>query len=125
MEMIKNILSVGLGGAVGAMLRYGVTLLCRLAGWSGNLSTFLVNVTGSFAMGLLVSCCGQSPWLLMATVGLCGGFTTFSTFSLQSVSLLQQGKYGEAALYILSMVLICIALAAAGCALGQKLKALA
>ena len=120
MEMIKNILMVGLGGAVGAMLRYGVTLLCGALSWSGNLGTFLVNAAGSFAMGLLVSCCRQSPWLLMATVGICGGFTTFSTFSIQSVNLLQQGKYGAAALYILATVLVCVAFAAVGCWAGQK-----
>ena len=57
-EMVmRNILLVGLGGAVGAMLRYGVTLLCNALNWSSNLGTFLVNIAGSFAMGLLVSCC--------------------------------------------------------------------
>ena len=120
--MIKNILLVGLGGAIGAMLRYGVTLLCNAINWSTNLGTFLVNIIGSFAMGLLVSCCGGSPWLLMATVGICGGFTTFSTFSMQSVTLLQQGKYGMAALYILGTVIVCIAFAAIGCYVGQKIK---
>ena len=121
--MIKNILLVGLGGAIGAMLRYGVTLLCNAINWSTNLGTFLVNIIGSFVMGLLVSCCGQSPWLLMATVGICGGFTTFSTFSMQSVTLLQQGKYSMAALYILGTVIVCIAFAAIGCYVGQKIRA--
>ena len=121
--MIKNILLVGLGGAVGAMLRYGVTLLCNAISWSTNLGTFLVNIIGSFAMGFLVSCCSGSPWLLMATVGICGGFTTFSTFSMQSVTLLQQGKYGMAALYILGTIIVCIAFAAIGCYVGQRIKA--
>ena len=119
---MRNILLVGLGGAVGAMLRYGVTLLCNSLNWSSNLGTFLVNIAGSFAMGLLVSCCGQSPWLLMATVGICGGFTTFSTFSMQSVTLLQQGRYGVAALYILGTVLVCVLFAALGCYVGGKVK---
>ena len=120
--MIKNILLVGIGGALGAMLRYAVTLLCNAVSWSGNIGTFIVNVAGSFAMGLLVSCFEQSPLLLMATVGICGGFTTFSTFSMQSVTLLQQGKYGAAAIYIFGTVLVCIAFAALGCYLGQKIK---
>ena len=121
--MIKNLLLVGLGGAAGAMLRYGVTLLCNAAGWTANIGTFAVNIIGSFAMGLLASSCSQSPWLLAATIGICGGFTTFSTFSMQSVTLLQQGKYGMAALYVCGTVFLCIAFAALGFYVGQKLKA--
>ena len=111
---MRNILLVGLGGAVGAMLRYGVTLLCNVINWSSNLGTFLVNIAGSFAMGLLVSCCGQSPWLLMATVGICGGFTTFSTFALESAKLFQDGRGVIAVIYIvLSAVLSVLAVLAA------------
>lgn len=120
--MIKNILLVGLGGAVGAMLRYGVTLLCAAANWSSNLATFIVNAFGSFVMGLLVGLMGQGPVMLMLTVGICGGFTTFSTFSMQTVALMQQGKWGLAALYILGTVVVCIVFAAIGCWLGQKIK---
>ena len=120
--MIKNIILVGLGGAIGAMLRFGVTLLCNALCWSANLGTILVNVIGSFMMGVLVSCCAQNPWQLMATVGICGGFTTFSTFSMQSVTLIQQGKYGVAALYALGTVVVCVAFAAIGCYVGQKIK---
>lgn len=119
--MIKNFLAVGAGGAIGAMLRYGVTVLGAHLHWTSNLSTFLVNVIGSFAMGLLVSSCEQGTWLLMATVGLFGGFTTFSTFSMQSVTLLQQGKWGTAALYILGTLIICILMAWLGCIIGSKL----
>jgi len=120
--MIRNILLVGLGGAIGAMMRYGVTLLFTALHWSTNVGTCLTNIIGSFCMGLLVSACSQSPWLLMATVGICGGFTTFSTFSMQSVTLLQQGKYGPAAVYILGTVVLCLAFAFAGYWLGTKLK---
>ena len=119
--MIKNVLLVGLGGAVGAMLRYGMTLLACALDWSGNMGTFLVNIIGSFIMGLLISCFGQGPWLLMATVGICGGFTTFSTFSMQSVTMLQQEKYGSALLYIVGTVVICIFAAFIGYLLGQKI----
>lgn len=120
--MLNNFLLVGAGGAVGAMLRYGMTLLCVMMQWSQNLGTFLVNVIGSFAIGILVSVVDQSSWLLMATVGICGGFTTFSTFSLQTVQLLQQGKYGMAAVYIVATAVLCVAFAALGCYVGQKLK---
>ena len=120
--MLKNFLAAGAGGALGAMLRYGMTVLGAHLHWSSNLPTFLVNIIGSFIMGMLVSSCEQGTWLLMATVGICGGFTTFSTFSMQSVNLLQSGKWGQAALYIFGTLAICIIMAAIGCAIGQKLK---
>lgn len=120
--MIKNFLVVGIGGAIGAMLRYGMTVLGIHMHWSSNLSTFLVNIIGSFAMGLLVSGYEQGTWMMMATIGLCGGFTTFSTFSVQSVNLLQEGEFGQAALYILGTLLICTLMAWIGCIVGQKFK---
>lgn len=120
--MFKSFLAVGFGGAVGAMLRYGMTVLGLHFHWSSNLPTFLVNVFGSFAMGMLVSGCEQGTLLLMATVGLCGGFTTFSTFSMQSANLLQEGRWGHAAIYIFGTLLLCIIMAWLGCVVGQKLK---
>lgn len=119
--MVKNILLVGLGGAAGAMLRYCNTLFFTFMHWSANVGTLLTNVIGSFIMGMLVSCFEQSPALLFATVGLCGGFTTFSTFSMQSVSLLQQGRYGAAALYILGTMTLCVGFAALGCMAAKRI----
>ena len=121
--MLRNFIAVGLGGALGAMLRYGVTVLGSAIGWTGNLSTYLVNIIGSFIMGLLVGTCPQGTWLLLATTGLCGGFTTFSTFSLQSVTLLQQGRWGPAVLYIFGTLVSCILTAWIGCVLAQKCSA--
>ena len=87
---------------------------------AGGASAPLVNIIGSFVMGLLVSGCRQGSLLLMATVGICGGFTTFSTFSVQSVSLLQQGKCGSAALYITLTLVTCILMAWLGCLTGHR-----
>lgn len=121
--MFRNFIAVGLGGAIGAMLRYAVTLLGTAMGWAFGWSTFAVNVVGSFVMGLLVACFGStSTWILFLTTGMCGGFTTFSTFSVQSVTLLQQGKYGPAALYVFGTLCACLAVAFLGYYLGQKLK---
>lgn len=120
--MVKNFIAAGAGGAIGAMLRYGMTVLGIHLHWSSNLSTFLVNIIGSFVMGVLVSGCGQGTLLLMATVGLCGGFTTFSTFSMQSVNLLQEGKWGQAAFYIFGTMAVCLLMSWLGCVVGQKLK---
>lgn len=117
--MIRNILLVGLGGGLGAMLRYGITLFCTATHVSPTLGTLVTNIVGSLCMGILVSCFGQSPLLLMATVGVCGGFTTFSTFSIQSVTLLQEGNYGMAALYMLGSMILCVGFAALGCFIGK------
>lgn len=120
--MLKDFLLVGVGGAFGAMLRYGATLLFAALHWSGNLCIFLVNALGSLFMGLLMGAYGQSPWLLMLTMGLCGGFTTFSTFSMQAVTLLCQQKFGAALLYMIGTVTVCVLFAALGFWAGQKLR---
>lgn len=119
--MIRNFLLIGLGGAIGAMLRYGITCLCQYNHFSTVIGTMFINIAGSFCMGLLVAGFSQSPWLLMATVGICGGFTTFSTFSMQTVTLLQQGNYSQAVLYMMASLLFCVAFAALGYFIGQKL----
>ena len=118
--MLLRFLLIGLGGALGAMLRHSLTLLCQASHIPTTLGALLTNVIGSFLMGLLVSSCQPSAWLLMATVGLCGGFTTFSTFSLQSAKLLQQGHYSSAALYVLGTLALCVAFTILGCYIGQK-----
>lgn len=69
-------------------------------------------------MGLLVSSCEQGTWLLLASVGLCGGFTTFSSFSMQAVTLLQQGKWGMFAIYVSATLVICILMAWLGFSIG-------
>ena len=120
MDKIINFLIVGLGGAAGSMLRYGITLLSAALNLSGNLATFSVNVIGSFLIGLFTGCCKDGTLMLLLTVGLCGGFTTFSTFSLQSVRLLQAGKFGEAALYIGASLAVCIAAAWLGYCIGRS-----
>lgn len=119
MDKLVNFLLVGLGGALGSMLRYGMTLICAAFNLSGNAATLGVNILGSFLIGLFTGCCKDGSLLLLLTVGLCGGFTTFSTFSMQNVRLLQDGKIGLAAVYIISTVLTCIVMAWLGYKLGQ------
>lgn len=119
MDKLINFLVVGLGGAAGSMLRYGVTLLFAFLHLSGNLATFSVNVIGSFLIGILTGCCKEGTLLLLLTVGLCGGFTTFSTFSLQSVRLIQGGNLWEAAIYIIGTLVMCVAAAWLGYLLGK------
>lgn len=114
MEKFLNILTVGLGGALGSMLRYGVTLLFAALGWSGNLAIVLVNALGSFAIGYLSGAVKGSTLILLLTVGVCGGFTTFSTYSMQSVRLLQEGRILPLILYVAGTVIVCILMAWVG-----------
>lgn len=99
-----NFLTVGAGGALGAMLRYGLTLIL-----SGQpvIATLAANVVGSFFIGLAMGSV-QGRFLLFLTVGLCGGFTTFSTFSAQTVGLIQGGNYLPALGYAVGSVILCL-----------------
>ncbi|MFR4757238.1 MAG: fluoride efflux transporter FluC [Evtepia gabavorous] len=94
--MFCNCLAVGAGGALGAVCRYGMSLLPVLQRGAFPLPTLLTNLLGAILIGLVVGA-GQrwanlSPTLLLfLRVGVCGGFTTFSTFSLESLVLLEGG----------------------------------
>jgi CrcB protein len=110
-------LAVAIGSAMGGMARYGFGMwVGRIWGNSFPLGTLLINIIGSFVIGLfgaLTVASGPYPASALTRtfvmVGLCGGFTTFSSFSLQSMELLQAGENLQAALYIVSSVAICLA----------------
>ena len=95
-----NIFAVALGGAVGALSRYGLVLaMARLGASSFPWATLTANVGGSFLIGLIWTLLEQkslldSPWRALLVVGLLGGFTTFSSFSLETLTLMQQMKWG-------------------------------
>lgn len=97
--MGRDFFLVGIGGLAGSLLRYLVSVLFSSYATSPfPYSTFLVNLIGCFLIGLIyaVSDRGQmlSPeWRILLTTGFCGGFTTFSTFSYESVRLLQDGEF--------------------------------
>lgn len=108
-----GLILVGLGGAIGSVLRFLITLALenysRFLPWG----TIAVNITGSFVIGM------GAAWLLSAgkmqetikfflLIGLCGGFTTFSSFSLQNMQLLQEGAFGRLAVHIAISALGCL-----------------
>ena len=102
---------VALGGAAGAAARYGVVQWAGSRwGWSFPWGTFAVNVTGSFAIGLLMASLigkgAEPPFRLLLVTGFLGCYTTFSAFSLETLSLLETRRFGEAALYIGGSVLL-------------------
>jgi CrcB protein len=113
-------LLVGLGGAIGAMLRYGAGVSLGSLANGFPVATFAVNLAGSIAMGLLIGILAkttpqyQNEIRLFLAVGIFGGFTTFSSFSLDAFSLLERGDYLLAGLYVLGSV----ALGIAGLAMG-------
>ena len=110
---MMNLLVVGLGGAIGSMARYSLT--GALAKYNANfpLPIMLVNISGSFLLALIVGMLarhsqGSQTTYLLLTVGFCGGFTTFSTFSQESWQLVSSGKLGLAAIYIFGSVVFSI-----------------
>lgn len=115
-----TIAALALGGALGAVSRYGVgAASVMLFGHGFPVGTMLVNVLGSFVMGVLVSVfahMGQPDlWVQrLALTGFLGAFTTFSTFSLDSIALLERGDFGAAALYIGGSVLLSLGALFAG-----------
>ena len=107
-------LIVFLGGGVGAALRHGVNVVAaRLLGTAFPYATTIENVSGSLLMGLLAGYFAfrggiSQHWQLFLTTGILGGYTTFSTFSLDTALLYERGAVGLAALYILLSVLLSI-----------------
>ena len=108
-------LIVAFGSALGGALRHGVNVAsARLLGMEWPYGTFLVNIFGSFLLGLLAAYFafkGDAPqaWRLFLTTGVLGGFTTFSAFSLDVALLYERGQLGTAVLYAGSSVLVSVA----------------
>ena len=119
--MFKNILIVGLGGAAGSILRYLATLAGNALHCASWIATLSVNSIGSFLIGLFMAACTSGDWKLMLTVGLCGGFTTYSTFSAQSLEMLRSGNYLNAGAYISGTVVLCLLFVWAGMYVGTKI----
>ena len=111
-----NFLWVFIGGGIGSVLRYAVGLCIGAAAFPW--ATLAVNVGGSFAIGLLGGWASRFGWgetlRLSLTVGLCGGFTTFSTFSKESLALAETGRWCAFAAYAIGSVAIGIAAVALG-----------
>ena len=115
--MVKDFLLVGLGGGIGSMLRYGGNLLMGNKNFPYH--TLLINIIGSLLIGIVFGLSLKhesfsNNWKIFLAAGLCGGFTTFSAFSIENVLLLQNGKYFLAILYISLSVVSGIAAAAIG-----------
>lgn len=114
-----NFLFVGVGGFIGSILRYAISLISLDTKSGFPVKTFFINLAGSFLIGLIVALVGRyknidENLVLFLKVGICGGFTTFSSFALETVELIQRGYIKTALFYsVLSVVggVFCVYLA--------------
>jgi CrcB protein len=125
---MMRFLLVGFGGAVGSMARYGVGLAAAriTSGSAWPWATLTVNVVGGLLMGLLVGWMAQKGGAdqenirVLAGVGVLGGFTTFSAFSLETALMIERRQYGLAAAYVGLSVVIAIGALMAGLLIARR-----
>ena len=128
--MLKTILYIAIGGAIGRVLRFLTTVLVSKfcpenSGFQFPLATFIANVIGCFLIGLFLGILAKNQltdsnlkWFLVT--GFCGGYTTFSAFSLENIQLIQQHQWATALIYSLGSVGIGIAAVYLGLWLSQN-----
>lgn len=123
--MIKCFIAIFMGGGLGSVLRYSVQLLMheRIVYYNFPWATFTVNIVGSFLIGLFYALSAKfnlsEEMRLFLTAGLCGGFTTFSTFSNDNIALIRQGDGLMCMVYIILSVILGIMACFAGGWLGN------
>jgi CrcB protein len=107
--MLKNLLLVALGSGAGSVLRFLFSIWFRHQ--SFPLATLLVNIIGSFIIGLVIAVSLRNSsfdanWRLLLATGVCGGFTTFSALSAEGLQLLQQQRFGIFAMYVCGSIIL-------------------
>jgi len=124
---MNQLLAIAAGGAIGAVLRYWVSSATHaLTGHGFPYGTLLVNVGGSLAMGflyiwMLERMLAGSALRAFLLIGLLGAFTTFSTFSVETLNLMENGQLLKAATNVLLSVVLCLAAAAVGVGIARQL----
>jgi CrcB protein len=119
MQLLQQYLVIGLGGALGSMLRFGIgTFIDTSVSKTGQIfpwGTIIVNITGCFIIGFVYAISAADGRVLLSpltrsfiTIGILGGYTTFSSFSLQTLTLAQSGQWGGAAANVLLSVVLCL-----------------
>jgi fluoride exporter len=127
---VKLFWAVAVGAAAGGVSRfYLASAIQQRFGDSFPWGTFAINITGSLLLGFLIQYAVATPAIsvemrALLTVGFCGGYTTFSTFSFETLSLLQAGQIGRAAAYSLGSVVLAVAATFAGFVLAREVIAL-
>ncbi|MBK7443388.1 MAG: fluoride efflux transporter CrcB [Bacteroidetes bacterium] len=124
---MQLVLLIGLGGFLGTIARYLTgQLILRQVTPSFPYSTLIVNLFGCFLIGLIYGWfekqhLATNDWKLMLTAGFCGGFTTFSAFSIENIQLLRDGHFGMSILYIFSSILLGLLLTIGGITLVKSI----
>jgi CrcB protein len=120
------LLYVALGSAIGGVSRYLLGgLVQRMLDTTFPAGTLLVNVTGSFLLGAIIRYALETPSLTpevraFLTIGFCGGYTTFSTFSYETMALLEDGEWARAGVYITASVILSLIATFLGLALARQ-----
>ncbi|MFO0935298.1 MAG: CrcB family protein [Gemmataceae bacterium] len=120
MSEFTKLMLIAFAGAGGTLARHGVNVLFRTLKWSDTFPwhTFIINLTGSFLLGTLAVALKDRPHLLIILgVGFCGGFTTFSSFSLEIAKMIGEQRFAAAGLYALGS----LALGILGAVLGMRM----
>jgi len=110
--MWQNMILIGTGGFFGSVLRYGTNeMVLKLIETNKPLGTFAVNVVGSFIIGIVLGLFENGTlisanWKLFLAVGFCGGFTTFSSFALENLSMMQAQQFFTSILYIVISIFV-------------------
>jgi CrcB protein len=123
---VSNLVFIGVGGAVGAILRYLVDQIAIHNFGSTLLGTFAVNISGSFVLGVLVGLFYSHPdWpveiRLFLAIGILGSYTTFSTFSVATIQSLQSGQILAAGISLLGNIVIGLTVAYIGLMVGKSI----
>ena len=118
-DILKNTLFIGCGSFIGGAARYLISVAMKTISKGFPWGTLVVNLVGCLVIGLLWGFFSKnsgesSSWALFMTVGICGGFTTFSTFSKEALMMLQAGNFISLLAYVAISVIAGIALVAAG-----------
>ncbi len=124
---MKEIIAVFIGSGLGGLTRFGLGKWIN--SWHNQhfpYGTFVVNVVACFILGIVIGLADHKQLLsptakLFLTVGFCGGFSTFSTFSLETITLFQQGHNSSLVLYILGSILLCVAATFGGLFIAERI----
>ena len=119
---MKRLVFLALGGALGTLARYGLNVLVSQRIATFPLGTMIVNITGCFVIGVLAALTLRSEWRDFLMVGVCGGFTTFSSYGIQTLNLARDGEWLFVTLNVVGSNVLSLVAVYLGWVLGRLLQ---